>query len=408
LENEDKNLKKKRKGHAIVVDGDIRCPVCENLFEHEGTPQFCPRCAWDLENDPSLTLTIGEIPEVVWKAYQDKLSLARNIWNGQQRLETEKQGLESEVKRHRSTFIETKKAQEEKDEALKEKDREIQSVRKQMDELKLKVRREIKEAKGGPAANLNSREGSFQNPRKQSAIHNPDICNTAAESTSGKNRDREGIDNYKVAHKYKTLSLITCLAVMTIPTTVEFFDFQRPLSIMNYPSITFSFLFSLVYFYSFLIGIVFVNFALLPYRFNETKIGLISNGLWFVIFVELSLNYKIYSKIIPLYDSILFCSLNSISSILAYIMYSLISSRRFSIIYILLVIPGIFTLSVVIFALRDAFIHLLKSYDLDNLYLAIICSFCLSIIFQIIIVLSLASYFNGLVKGRKAPDWNVD
>lgn len=130
MKNEDKNLEKRRKGHAIVVDRDIRCPVCENLFGHQGTPQFCPLCAWDLENDPSLTLTIGEIPEVVWKAYQDRLLLARNIWNERQRLETEKQGLENEIERQRSSFLETKKVQKEKDEALKEKDREIQSVRK--------------------------------------------------------------------------------------------------------------------------------------------------------------------------------------------------------------------------------------------------------------------------------------
>jgi hypothetical protein len=269
----------------------------------------------------------------------------------------------------------------------------------------LKVHREIKEAKGGPAPNLNSGEGSFQNPRKQSAIHNPDICNAAAESTSGKNRDREGIDNYKAAHKYKALSLITCLAVMTIPTMVEFFVFQRPPRMIIHPNFTFFFSLKGLLLHSMLIGLFLIHFCVMPEIFNENILASIVMGLGVIIGFELSLFYDLYSSGIPLYDVTFFCLINSISSILAYIIYSSILNRRFSIVYILLLFPGILILSYTIFQLKITFISLLEVMDLANYYSIIMCSFFLSIIYQILIVLSLTAYFNGLVKGHSPWHW---
>ena len=57
-----------------------KCPVCEKRLE-EPLPPFCDQCGWDLKNDLTLAVFIGDISESVVEEYQRRLATARRNWS---------------------------------------------------------------------------------------------------------------------------------------------------------------------------------------------------------------------------------------------------------------------------------------------------------------------------------------
>jgi len=74
------------------------CPVCE-LELPDPVPPFCPRCAWGLKNDPTLTVFLSPIPDEVVEEYRQRFGIARENWRKSQESADRQKEMESELGR---------------------------------------------------------------------------------------------------------------------------------------------------------------------------------------------------------------------------------------------------------------------------------------------------------------------
>jgi|GEM_PF-6714757 len=67
----------------------MNCPVCQ-LALPQILPPFCPQCAWNLGNDPTLNTFLTQIPQKIFSDYQDGLKIAKKNWECVQNAKKEK------------------------------------------------------------------------------------------------------------------------------------------------------------------------------------------------------------------------------------------------------------------------------------------------------------------------------
>jgi hypothetical protein len=67
----------------------MNCPVCQ-LPLPQPAPFFCPQCAWNLKNDPTLNTFLSLIPEKDFFVHQQGVELARKNWEYLQNAKKEK------------------------------------------------------------------------------------------------------------------------------------------------------------------------------------------------------------------------------------------------------------------------------------------------------------------------------
>lgn len=67
----------------------MNCPICQ-LPMFQPASSFCPQCAWNLKDDPTLNTFLAHISEKDFSAYQHGVELARKNWEYLHNIKKEK------------------------------------------------------------------------------------------------------------------------------------------------------------------------------------------------------------------------------------------------------------------------------------------------------------------------------
>jgi len=83
----------------------ITCPVCE-LELPDPVPPFCPRCAWNLKDDPTLTVFLSPIPDEVVEEYRQRFGIARENWRRIQEAADHRKEMENAMSQIQKRLVE--------------------------------------------------------------------------------------------------------------------------------------------------------------------------------------------------------------------------------------------------------------------------------------------------------------
>lgn len=62
----------------------VDCPVCNEPYDRATLPPFCTKCAWDLETDPTIIVSIEPMSEEELNLHNQRISMARKNWEQSQ------------------------------------------------------------------------------------------------------------------------------------------------------------------------------------------------------------------------------------------------------------------------------------------------------------------------------------
>jgi len=103
------------------------CPVCE-LELPDPVPPFCPRCAWDLKNDPTLTVFLSPIPDEVVEEYRQRFGIAKENWRKSREVADRQKEMESELGRIQKRLVEIESRERKRQEEEEAKKQEIEKL----------------------------------------------------------------------------------------------------------------------------------------------------------------------------------------------------------------------------------------------------------------------------------------